>query len=411
MLTVFSRTLIVALLTALVWSGAAGAPGLAPGLDPAPATAAKAKSGKTQKGKAKRSGAKKSKQAKKDFKSLPSSRKAIWGPTDAFSTYKKLRVGIWQYQLLWNQVATRRPDDPRDPDDPAYSWPAALDQAVKDARKAKIDVALMVRATPGWANGGQAFSIPPTSDRDYADFVVAAAKRYPRVRRWMIWGEPNQHFHWAPTPARAYAQPLSKADREAPRRYARLVDRAYGALKARSKRNLVIAGMTFTTGHIAPRDWIRNMRLPNGKPPRMDLYGHNPFSARRPNLKNPRLEHGLADMSSVRHLAGWVDRWIDRRRSRKARRADPMELYLSEFTLPTDHANRFFNFYVSRGTQASWLRSALAIARKRSSRIAAFGWFTLQDQPSAADGYETHWGLVDEHGKPKPAYAVFRRGR
>jgi hypothetical protein len=67
-----------------------------------------------------------------------------------------------------------------------------------------------------------------------------------------------------------------------PRRYARLLGAAYGALKSVSPRNLVIGGNKFTGGDISPTNWARYLLLPNGRQARMDMWGHNPFSRREP---------------------------------------------------------------------------------------------------------------------------------
>ena len=75
--------------------------------------------------------------------------------------------------------------------------------------------------------------------------------------------------------------------RRGPHRYARILDASYGALKRVSRKNLVIGGNTFTTGDISVLNWIKNLKLPNGKPPRMDMYGHNPFNNRPPVLHGP----------------------------------------------------------------------------------------------------------------------------
>jgi hypothetical protein len=64
-----------------------------------------------------------------------------------------------------------------------------------------------------------------------------------------------------------------------------MLDASYGALKRANRHNIVIGGDTWTGGEISPLNFIRAMRLPNGRRPRMDLYGHNPFTARSPNLR------------------------------------------------------------------------------------------------------------------------------
>ena len=50
------------------------------------------------------------------------------------------------------------------------------------------------------------------------------------------------------------------------------------------------------------------MRLPNGKPPSLDMYGHNPFSYRAPNLSNPPSRENSIDFSDLGRLANLVDR-------------------------------------------------------------------------------------------------------
>lgn len=333
-----------------------------------------------------------------------SRKKAIWGPTQVngvsqFPIYDDLGVGIYQMRLHWNQVAPTRPEHPRDPADPAYRWPAEVDYAIREGRRHGIRVALTLYRAPPWANGGRSSEWAPKRPRDFAAFARAASRRYRRVHLWMIWGEPSSHINF---------QPLPPYRPSAPRRYARILDAAYGSLKRQNRRNIVIGGNTFTTGDVTPKQFIRWMRLPNGRPPRMDLYGHNPFTLRRPALRNPPLGFGFADFSDLDMLARWIDRNLGRRRGGRR-----IRLFLSEFTLPTDHANSSFNFWVTRKVQARWLRAALRITR-RWKRIYALGWIGLYDQPpngpGGSHGDDVHWGLLEWGGARKPSYRVFRRG-
>ncbi|MGH3995445.1 MAG: hypothetical protein ACRDSN_23645, partial [Pseudonocardiaceae bacterium] len=82
---------------------------------------------------------------------------------------------------------------------------------------------------------------------------------------------------------------------------------SYGALKRVDRRNLVIGGNTWTGGDVTPLNFIRAMRLPSGRRPRMDLYGHNPFTFRFPNLREGPLGNGYADFSDLDTLARWLD--------------------------------------------------------------------------------------------------------
>ena len=320
--------------------------------------------------------------------------KMIWGGNtvrdgrDAYPLYEDLGVDVLQMQLVWSRIAPTPPADPRNPDDPAYHWPASVDLAYQQTQAHHMRLALLARSTPAWANGGRPENWVPLNPRAYADFLVAAAKRYERVKYWMIWGEPNRA---------AQFEPLPPNSRVGPRAYARLLDRAYGSLKRLRRSNKIIGGMSLHFGDVLPADWVRWMRLPNGKPPRLDMYGHNPFTSRPPALSGTPTLPGQRDMSDVDTLKREVRRhWRPRHRKPK--------LWLSEFCVASDRANYAFGFHVTRDEQADWLSRAFAIAH-RKRYIAAMGWFNFQDE-AAADGITC--GLLDGLGLPKPAYLAFK---
>ena len=329
--------------------------------------------------------------------------KAIWGPTtlpnglSAFPVYRDLGVDALQLQLRWDQVAPTRPADPTDPGDPAYRWPQSLDDAIAPAARARVGIALMVRGAPAWANGGHTPEWSPDPGA-YARFLTAASRRYRSVHRWMIWGETNRAAVYRPLPADSPT---------GPRTYALLLARAYEALKRRSARNRVVGGMTFSFGDVYPARWLRWMRLPNGKPPPLDEYGHNPFTRRRPNLRLHGYSGypGSRDLSDVDTFAAELRRTYGRAYPRFRKRGP--KLWLSEFTVSSDRPNRAFTFAVSRAEQARWLRAAYRIAT-RHSWISGLGWFNLLDEPATqADGLTT--GLLTYEGERKPAYRAYKR--
>jgi hypothetical protein len=335
-------------------------------------------------------------------------KKAIWGPVNfrgksQFPIYHDLGAGIWEYSLDWSQTAPTQPANPTDPADPAYQWPAELDQAVSEAGKYGIRITLLVRQTPRWANGNRRPNWVPSDPADLADFVTAASRRYPSVKLWMIWGEPSRHENFRPLkPQKLHSNRLTKAQAAAPRYYARMLDASYGALKAVSGSNIVIGGNTFTAGDINPYNWVRYLRLPNGRPPRMDLYGHNPFTGRRPRVGAPQ-DRYVVDISDLPTFTRFLDRKVRGPHHRR------LKLFLSEFFWPTDHANNEFAFHLSPALQASWLGAALKIVR-RSPRIYTLGWFSLYDDPPRKDRLSVNRGLMRRSGRRKPSYNVFRSG-
>jgi hypothetical protein len=328
--------------------------------------------------------------------------KAIWGPSvrggaSLFPIYHELGVRVYEEDLPWFKVATRRPHNARDPKDPAYVWPAGLTKAIAEASRYHIHVALQIIGSPPWANGGKPWNWAPNNPDDYANFAIAASKRYPHVHLWMIWGEPSRSHNFEPLdPVKPFAKP-DVHQRSAPHRYARILDSAYSALKGVSRSNVVIGGMTYTTGDISTQQWIENLRLPDGKPPRLDMYGHNPFSFRVPSLSNQPSPEQQVDFSDLQRLSKLVDHYLGRPGNTRPR------LFLSEWTIPTA-VDLEFNFYVEPPLQAQWIADGLHIAESMSN-VYAVGWIHLFDEPPTSYG-----GLIQANGIEKPGFAAWMSG-
>ena len=334
--------------------------------------------------------------------------KAIWGPAgtvagggSAFDLYRRLGVDTVQLQLNFAHTAPAEPANPRSPNDPAYRWPVELDQAVQGGARTGIQVALRVSRAPEWSNGGRSDIWRPRPQA-FADFLAAAARRYPTVRRWMIWDEPNRE---------AVFRPNRPGTSIGPRAYATLLDASYGALKRASARNIVIGGMTYTGGgggEVKPQQWLHWMRLPDGRPPRLDWYGHNPFSTRFPDLRDRAFPGGYRDISDLDLFSREVARVYTRRcgpggRRRCGRRP---KLWISEYTIQSDHGSTAFNTFVSRKGQAQWLTAAYRVANSLPS-VAGMGWIGLEDAPES--NLSTNFGLITAGGTRKPSFYAFRR--
>jgi hypothetical protein len=323
--------------------------------------------------------------------------KAIWwdpfhSGVNQFPIYRQLGVKIVEMQLFWPAVAPTQPSRPADPRDPAYHWPVEIQQAIRQAARFHMKVLLQIIGAPPWSNGGHAWYWAPRPGA-FATFARAATQRYRAVHLWMIWGEPNRLRNFQPeTPALPGAT-LTPAQQVAPHNYARMLDAAYGALKRVDPRNLVIGGSTFTTGAIDTLQWIQNMRLPNGRPPRMDMYAHNPFGWRPPVFSSVPSPVGWVMFADLKRLGGWIDRYLQ----------PGMPIFLSEFTLPTAIDTQF-GFYVDPSTQASFITDALSQSRSWK-RIYGLGWINLYDRPPVSYG-----GLLTVDGMPKPGFYAFADG-
>ncbi|MEA2444962.1 MAG: polysaccharide biosynthesis protein PslG [Thermoleophilales bacterium] len=334
--------------------------------------------------------------------------KAIWGDlrapdgTSEFAQYRRLGVTLYQTQLRWDLIAPTKPADAENPADPAYLWPKPIDDAVAEAARNHTGVTMMIIGAPGWSNGNRPLQWAPRSPADLAHFATAAARRYPSVRHWMIWGEPSRTGAFMPLTPQKIGKPLTAKMQQAPRRYARLLDAAYGALKAERRSNLVIGGNTYSGGDIRAVNWVRYLRLPNGKPPRMDLYGHNPFCNRAPNLNNPPGVEETVDFSDLGRFQAVIDRYLARPRGKRT-----IRFFLSEWTVPTG-PDTTFNFYVTKGTQARFIRQGFKVARAVDAY--ALGWVPLRDGPPVSGGRTVAGGLIQSDGVDKPGFAAFAAG-
>ena len=164
-----------------------------------------------------------------------------------------LGVDLVRYTLSWHLIEPRRGE--RD-------W-SSSDAVLQGLRSAGIGSVVTIWGTPRWANLGRAPSWAPASGSTFASFAAAAAKRYPWVKKWLIWNEPNQRRWLRPTSASTYVS--------------RLLNPGYTAIHRASRGAKVAGGVTAprgSAGGVSPVDFIRGMRAARA---RLDAYAHHPY--------------------------------------------------------------------------------------------------------------------------------------
>ena len=330
--------------------------------------------------------------------------KMIWGPDylqtirtplgllinqSAFPTYQRLGVNVFETELLWNETAPTRPSHPTNPNDPAYQWPAEVTDAVSQAAHYGIQVCILVQWSPSWASGQSAPQWAPRRARDFGNFLAAAARRYPSVHYWMIWGEPTRPGNFLPMPTGSAV---------GPRRYALLLNAAYHALKRVSRSNMVIGGDTTSVGQVMPPGFIKYMRLPNGKPPPLDYYGHNPYGTRYPQAGAPTMYPGAYPGTRDIDGLGALHRQLDHTYHRNVR------LWLSEFGI-NDAPNAAFGFFTSLTGQAQWVTAAYNLVNSLHY-VVGLGWYDLVDEPPTVP-LGLSMGLMSWNLVPKPSFYAY----
>jgi hypothetical protein len=337
----------------------------------------------------------------------------IAAPAKTFASLAKLRPQVLRMDLNWGTVvATKRPQNPTDPADPAYNW-GLYDEFVRNAKKHKIQVLFTVYGSPRWANGGKKPNRMPKKMVYLRQFAYAAAKRYsgtfkradgvvlPSVRRWLAWNEPNNPVFLRPQWAilgRHRIIPI------AAKNYAKICTAVWQGVHATHLKETVACGATDPHGNnrarghrpsIAPLTFLAALKRYGLRARNFDAYAHHPYYSRPSeaptSLPRARTTVTLGNINVLIHQ-------LTREYGRK-------QLWITEYGYQTRPPDRHFG--VSLGKQARYLTKAYAIAR-RNPRITMMLWFLLRDERRLS-GWQS--GLLTARGKIKPAFNAFRRLR
>lgn len=192
---------------------------------------------------------------------LQDDERLLYSPPDRVrATLDELRdlgVDRLRLTLVWKGIAPAPASRARpagfDASDPA-AYPAGtwdkFELVTTEARARGMDVSFNLTApAPLWAT-----AVPPREDvaetfepspAEFGAFVTAVGRRFPTVRHFSIWNEPNQSGWLTPQFADAGGGRFVEA---APRIYRALADAAYGALAATGH-----GGDTILVGETAPK--------------------------------------------------------------------------------------------------------------------------------------------------------------
>jgi hypothetical protein len=270
---------------------------------------------------------------------------------------------------------------------------SALDEVVGAAAGQGIDVLPFVYGSPAWLTGDAAR--PPVASaqkrRAWAAFLRRLVERYGPggafwmgreqrlpIRRWQIWNEPNFLLFWRPRPS--------------PRGYARLLAVAARAIRRIDPQGQVVMGGVAPVGAgLSPWGFLRRLYEVPGVRRNFDLAAVHPYASTLAGVR-----YDIERVRAVMNAAG------DR-----TKRLLVSELGVASWgTIPS-------TFVLGVDGQAEFVRRTfrLLLHERRRWRIAGVDWFTWQDEV-AADPHCSFCqgaGLFDVAGRPKPAWAVFRR--
>ena len=290
-----------------------------------------------------------------------------------------LGVDLVRFTIRWDRVATRRPSNGRMHLDPAYDW-RATDAVLHGLRARRITPLVTLLGTPRWANGGRSLNWAPLRGAHFGKFAYAAQKRYPFVREWLIWNEPNQRRWLRPTSPSVYVS--------------RLLNPAYREIKRARRTAKVGGGVTAprgSRGGASPVDWIRGMDRARA---RLDAYAHHPYPLR------PRIETPYA--GGCGHCETITMATLERLISHVRRAFGNKRIWLTEYGYQTRPHDRTI-LGVSQAQQARFLSEA-ALRVYRAPFVDILVKYMVVDDTKAA-GWQS--GLFTGAGKAKPSARAF----
>jgi hypothetical protein len=279
----------------------------------------------------------------------------------------RLGVDVVRVTLDWNRVEAARGE---------YDW-GKEDEILEALHDRGLTPLVTILGTPSWANGGRGPNWAPTSSEPMQSFARAAALRYPYVRNWLIWNEPNQRRWFRPVSPSTYVT--------------KLLNPAYLAIKQVDPAAKIGGGVTAPRGGIggmSPVDFLRGIARAHGL---LDAYAHHPYPL-RPDETPTSGGCGHCEtitMATLGRLIKEVGRSFPKAR-----------IWLTEYGYQTNPPDRLLG--VTPAKQARYIAES---ARRAVvlPRVDLLVQYLYQDEPSLG-----RWqsGLTTSTGRPKPALAA-----
>jgi hypothetical protein len=289
----------------------------------------------------------------------------VYGPgtlDERIAELDRIGVDLVRFTINWHEVEKVRGK---------RSWGSA-DSVLEGLHDHGIAPVVTLYGAPRWANGGRAPNWAPTTGSTFAAIAAAAAKRYPWVKLWVVWNEPNQRRWLRPTTPSTYVT--------------KLLNPAFTAIHRANPGAKVGGGVTAprgSTGGVSPVAWIRGMDAAGA---RLDAYAHNPYPLRP--LETPfagGCDHcETITMSTLERLQREVWRAF----------GSKMRIWLTEYGYQTSPPDRGLG--VSRALQAQYVAEGAqrAFAARNVDMLIHY---LYQDEPDVArwqSGYFSSGGAV-----------------
>jgi Glycosyl hydrolases family 39 len=291
-----------------------------------------------------------------------------------FQVARQLGVQYLRCAFSWNGIEKEQGK---------YDW-TFWDGLVSAAEENHIGLIPYVAYTPQWAarDPKDFWKQPPRDPALYADFMNRVAARYRgRVRSWEIWNEPDNRDYWTGTPDE----------------FAALVVAAARSIRAADPDAvLVLGGMAY-----GPGDFFRRVISEFHLDRYVDVIA----------------THGYPETWLNERAEVIFQQWLPAMRQMIAADQSGADLWINEMGYADYRYSAgkasvygvdvFHDYEHTRRYQAVMLFKFFVMALA-SQQVSLAGWYRIDDFPLSetrlgSDLVNFHLGVLDEHGKAKPA--------
>jgi hypothetical protein len=283
---------------------------------------------------------------------------------NAIALLKDLGVSTIRVDFSWENIERKQG---------VYDF-KRLDYIISVCQKNNIGILGVIGYSPSWI--GKQWNEPPSDIKPLLKFITVAVKRYPYIKYWEFWNEPDSQTYWQP--------------QDDMKTYVSLLKAVYPSIKAANPQSAVLLGGLTRDGFYAFKSVLR---LGGGD--YFDIVNFHPFV-------DPNQPDGFHIVSGVLEL---FRKELQKYNLNK-------KIWLTEVGCPgrenTENCSWWLGPCQNEQQQAEFLKKAYAcfLAQKDVDKIF---WAFFQDTNAHFNNGVDSFGLIRADFSKKPAYLEYKK--
>ncbi len=277
---------------------------------------------------------------------------------------KELGVSIIRVDFTWNYI---------EPEEGKYNF-ERHDYIVSVCEKNGIQILGILGYSPAWA--GKNWNSPPKDIDVFLKYVKTTVKRYPFIKYWEFWNEPDSSTYWSP--------------QDDMRTYTQLLKSVYRVIKSTNPNSYVLMGGLTSDGFYAFKNILRY-----GGGEYFDIVNFHPFV-------NPK-QHDW--QKEIRYKLMHLKKELKKYNLNKP-------IWITEIGCPGRDIRDNCYWWVGKcpdeKEQAEFLRKVYSVLLEEKGVKKIF-WAFFQDTPDCFKNGIDYFGLIRSDFSRKPAYYEYQK--